>query len=609
MDTSKGLVVSALLVFWSGLVLGTLALAPFAESDPDTAPGSKPYSVTVPHGNVGDEVVYREYARDRQTANHTLESVLAFKVEGVTTTLDRAGVERETLVVYAQQDPGPRNRTYLDLESRAAIRLDLFDDGPAGARVTSLFGPVGDATLAVPDEVRFQGVPFVEGMDLTEATRAAFAARYGLERDPDRVILFNYQAKVEGRGVVNGMQGMAIRFSGAVMFTDPPPDGGENRLFGFEMPKTTLARFEQTVWVTDEVPYPVLVEQEVRLEELGQTADRYFTLSQWQPGDQTIDWTTPPRVVSYPVRNPDVERVPQGLHYPTGDGGLDYPMGQAYDSVRNDQTLAQFHVWRLEHEDYALVGATYVEVSSESLGMPSSEGRSAVWTFTFGELDTGAFYVVQSVRNEDSGRTTNREVGSDYSSENGDADLLPERPVTIDAVVEYWQQVRPATFVSSDANFFHWGVAGCRTAACLDGVVPASTGIAGAEVIWTPEDLQRVYAGHLCECSTAVPVAGSPEDVNLPPDSSILLMDVDNGTLLGAQHAGIQAEARLPAHEGGEAEPQVRRTVNFSGTTDDGPWILLTVLGAALILPPAVVVGVRLVTWWRHAFGTQRESY
>lgn len=596
MAVRKGLVVSALLVFWSGLVLGTLALAPFAESGEGGKAQEGRYVVTVPLGAIGDEVVYREYARTDTAANHTLESVLAFHVERLTETYDRAGVDRRALVVYSQQDPGPRNRTYLDVSSRAIVRADLLEEAPSGQRVTSVFGPVGNPLLAVPDEVRFQGVTFEEGMDLRQFTRQGFAARLGV--DQDRAILFNYQAYVDGPGIVNGMQGMAIRFEGKVLFQGVPEDG-ENRLFGFKVPRSSLVPFEQTVWITPDVPYPVLMEQEVRVEAWGQTMERYFTMTQMRHGNETIPWITPPMAVSYPAKNPDVSRARDGIHYPTGDGGFGYPMEEAYVSVRDDPSLAQFHLWRLNNPGYRLVGATYAEVSPAMAGTGTSTQPNSAWTFTFGNLDAGSFFVTQSILNPETGQMMNREVTERYSLETTNQTDIPARPVTIDEVIEYWEAIRPDRFEGEDANFFHWGVAACTDAACLTTTPAEGNSRTGTRLAWDVDDLKRAYAGHICECAGPISVAGPPSELQVPADSSVLMMDVANGTLIAAQHAGLASDARLPAHEGGQASPEVRRIANFSGTTDQGPWILMSVIGAFLVLPPVVFVALRIQTWWR----------
>ncbi|HEX9816398.1 MAG TPA: hypothetical protein VGB18_05415, partial [Candidatus Thermoplasmatota archaeon] len=488
MRIRKGLVIGIL----ATLLLGTIVAAIPAPGRQAT-PGARAVApadakVTIPVGNVGDELVYARFeGADPTTAIPEEEIYIVDRVEQV---VDATGAQRRALVIRSNlvnengtmangmlrspdtpSDPGLLTE-YLDLGTRRTFRVDaqVAADGDLPYDVQEMFYAELDSVL---EGVEYQGREIRAGQSLADLEPrtpppnlrtgySSFSAVFDPSPYADPVAGAYWSMQVFAK---NASYPWDVKATPAWVATIDSEDAlGVDVVIEIQVPEDVdgyaprwiqeqrgaTVRSTRTLWFTESTPYPVFEETNITTTTDGTTIVlRAYSKSlvKYEPGSSPIPWTAPlPRSASNPPRTGPI--IPAD----GPDPGLGYPLSEAIADATLNPALAQFEAWKLQNPSAFLVSAVFMRADQPRADVPSSQWR-LTWAWD------GQGYVV-SVERPDAGGPV---VAKDHGQTPGSVERVtpadfPQNPPSLTESHAAWKLRVPSRFESRRPDYYSWGL-------------------------------------------------------------------------------------------------------------------------------------------------------
>lgn len=422
----KGLVVGVVGVLaLGGLLMAFETNSMAGSSKLDDSP------MTIPHGKVGDQVTYRTIVTEHPGGPSTDDFERGFEVAKIDATPDAAGNVHETVAIITSPHEGDaglwalyqdlgrqgvqQTRTYrIDLDSRAIVSRTFEYDSPVAPTLlgttqqvgaNTVYGPIGwglnpgpGAYEAYPGPrngtqwfwpVVFQGATLQLGRDLGPLSDLALAHEMNSWTLEGAVVLdaFEYDAQVIDRRMVGPHDSYDVRYEGCVVFRAASWTYGYETLtwLGWRVPFDREMCFLLDVWVTADVPYPVLAETRISVD--GEPMlFRQESLAAFRSGAKAIPWGAfvPQPYFEGREGTPEIIGSLDVAHPLEGeDSPLGFGLTEALALVEEAVTLPRLAAWKAEHPGHFLVG---YELTPREHGLLR-------WTFVYGDAPTSAFVV------------------------------------------------------------------------------------------------------------------------------------------------------------------------------------------------------------------------
>lgn len=441
MWVGKGLVVGVVGI----LALGAVVLAVETDSLAG-APRLDDSSMTVPVGNVGDRVTYASFVEgelggnpwtwDAEGDSETPDSQWGFEVAPVVATNQRYGGTHDTVVVrvtpdrgwawphyeyfdFGREDVDRSKNLKIDLATRAIVaRTWDWESGPVPsplgattyAGANTVYGPnwwgvnlgpgYWDFTNGDPEgwmeflPLAFQAEAFRLGDELTPPLSTLILAQEsngGLPPTFNGSISgpvwrdFDFGAKVVDRRFVGPYDAYDLRYDGCMVIHNAGLSTSTTvPWLGVDVPYEAKTCYQVDVWVSDEVPYPVLVQTRILVD--GEAHHyRVDSLSAVELGETPIPWAPRewPSWDRFRLSSPEPEIGPTKHPAEGSRSGLEFGLDEAVSMIQASPVLVQFQEWQVTHPDSWIVGYE----------LTPREGGLLRWTIVFGAPPDEAFVV------------------------------------------------------------------------------------------------------------------------------------------------------------------------------------------------------------------------
>jgi DNA-binding transcriptional ArsR family regulator len=455
MTLSKGLIIGLVAALAVGVAAS--AVQNSAQERLDDSP------MTIPVSRVGDRVVYARFTGTTQAGDHDLVGLEELRIGKPSTALDATGAVHDAVPVStnrtfesASSGWSLATREHLDLTTRLAVRTDIeLSDGARGGSTRYLRSEFGPQT-SITDPIVFslQGLTLRLGDDLGHASGPV-----GRGVDiPFAFLLLDSNVstsslRVVDRALVDGQDAYVLEQSidGTFRVSSPMIFGAASS--GIDTKAKGVMKAQRTIWISSQVPYPLLIEETrvLEIEGLPSILDaRVLSLELYTPGTTPVTWGQERAVAHWRSINPEAERQPGWYPVDGSSAPLAYPLAEAMSSVASDAKLTGYTAWRQTHPGSRLAGASYAVVGNQA------QGETWAWRLRFATPD-GQAYDVSSERSQASRVTINRDLGATRVTPFAIADLATQ-PITISAASRAWGAVAGPDMRTATPNVYSWGL-------------------------------------------------------------------------------------------------------------------------------------------------------
>lgn len=297
-------------------------------------------------------------------------------------------------------------REFWDLESRRIVRSDRArtpqPDGPWHQRYGPLLPIDAESTVRFPSK----GLPGVGHQGQTLRVADDRETPPGVREALALGAVVAYREAVVGPARVNGVPSLGVRMELAT----PGPN-----------PLVDRHWFNETVWFSEDVPYPILIQFDYTYLSPGAEPQRQayqMALAQYKPGEGGPLWNQGPTAAG---AGSEVVLERSAAQHPI-DGAAStfpFPLGRALGAISSDGAVPGWRAWSRDHKEAYLVAA----FGREDLAAPSLYRWSLVYA-----TPQGAAYELEAIQSAN-GTVAVTERGA-WSLPPFDPDWVPRGPIT-----------------------------------------------------------------------------------------------------------------------------------------------------------------------------------